>query len=110
MKDGASSRALLLFIDQMEELFTSQDLTQANRFLASALSGRPREGALGDRHHSQRPPALLPSSSGHGEGAEQQRPLCARPRAAVHDAGHDPETRAGGRSHHDRDVRQAADS
>jgi len=34
MKGSGSSRMLLLFIDQMEELFTAHDVTQANSFLA----------------------------------------------------------------------------
>ncbi len=45
MKASASSRALVLFMDQMEELFTAYDVTQANRFLA-ALYQATTEQAL----------------------------------------------------------------
>lgn len=35
IKDSLGNRQLVLFLDQMEELFTSQDLTKARRFLAA---------------------------------------------------------------------------
>jgi hypothetical protein len=35
MKQGASSSTLVLFIDQMEELFTAQDVTQTHQFLST---------------------------------------------------------------------------
>ena len=45
MRDSASSRTLVLFIDQMEELFTAQDPKQATIFL-SALYQATQEQAL----------------------------------------------------------------
>ena len=35
VKDGSKSQALVLFLDQMEELFTSQDLAKSNQFLSA---------------------------------------------------------------------------
>ncbi|MBI4003059.1 MAG: SUMF1/EgtB/PvdO family nonheme iron enzyme [Nitrospira defluvii] len=35
VKDGTESQALVLFLDQMEELFTSQDRTKSNQFLSA---------------------------------------------------------------------------
>ena len=35
VKDGTEGRALVLFLDQMEELFTSQDLAKSNQFLSA---------------------------------------------------------------------------
>jgi hypothetical protein len=45
VKKGAKPEALLLFLDQMEELFTSQELTQSDRFL-SALYQAVQEKTL----------------------------------------------------------------
>lgn len=74
MKQSAASRSLVLFIDQMEELFTSQDLNQANRFLA-ALYQAAQEGPLwvigtirsDHLHYCHRHPDMLKvlNSNGH---------------------------------------------
>ncbi len=45
LKKATKSRAILLFLDQMEELFTSQDITQSKRFL-TALNQAAQEKAL----------------------------------------------------------------
>ena len=66
MKAGDPSRALVLFLDQMEELFTAQEATQANRFL-TALYQAAQEQALwvigtirsDHLHHCHRHPEML---------------------------------------------------
>ncbi len=45
MKQGADTKCLVLFIDQMEELFTAQDLKQTHQFL-SALYQATQDNAL----------------------------------------------------------------
>lgn len=45
VKDGTKSQALVLFLDQMEELFTSQDVAKSNQFL-SALYRAAQEKAV----------------------------------------------------------------
>jgi formylglycine-generating enzyme required for sulfatase activity len=45
IKKGSNPHALLLFLDQMEELFTFQEITQSNQFL-TALYHAAQEGVL----------------------------------------------------------------
>ncbi len=45
VKDGTESQALVLFLDQMEELFTSQDITRSGQFL-SALYRAAQENTV----------------------------------------------------------------
>lgn len=76
LKDGASSGALLLFLDQMEELFTSQDPGVADRFL-SMLYHATQEGALrviatirsDHLHYCHRHPDMVKVLNSHGHYA-----------------------------------------
>ncbi|MEO6202180.1 MAG: DUF4062 domain-containing protein [Nitrospirales bacterium] len=76
MKKSGPTHELVLFIDQMEELFTAQDLTQTNRFL-SALYRAARERALwvigtirsDHLQHCHRHPDLLKVMNGNGSYA-----------------------------------------
>ena len=76
VKGGSSSRMLLLFIDQMEELFTSHDVKQANSFLA-ALYQAANEQALrvigtirsDHLHYCHRHPDMVKVLNGKGHYA-----------------------------------------
>ncbi len=76
MKKSGPTHELVLFIDQMEELFTAHDLTQTNRFL-SALYRAAQERALwvigtirsDHLQHCHRHPDLLKVMNGNGRYA-----------------------------------------
>ena len=76
MKDSASSRMLVLFIDQMEELFTAQDPQKATIFL-SALYQATQEQALwvigtirsDHLHYCHRHPEMVKVLNGKGHYA-----------------------------------------
>ncbi|GJL51058.1 MAG: hypothetical protein NPIRA01_22850 [Nitrospirales bacterium] len=102
IKDGTARQHLVLFIDQMEELFTAQDITQSNTFLTAlyhavqyfshrTLSRSARTDIASSCHHSKRSPALLSSTSRNGENIEWERALCPRASGTLHDARYDHE-------------------
>lgn len=76
MKESAASRSLVLFIDQMEELFTAHDVIQANRFLAT-LYQAANEQALwvigtirsDHLHYCHRHPEMVKVLNGKGHYA-----------------------------------------
>ena len=87
--DGADGKTIVLFLDQMEELFTAQDVEQSNIFLAALVPCCSRKSSLGYSYDSERPSPVLPPASRHVAGTSWPGPLPVGTRRAIHDAGHD---------------------
>src|SRR5262245_1467696 len=85
---GADGKTLVLFLDQMEELFTAQDVEQS-RVPKCFVPRNSRKSSLGYNYNSKRPSPVLPSTSRHVAGTPGPRPLPIGTRRAIHDARHD---------------------